>query len=253
VESKDIIRIARQRAGLTQQQLADRSGHPRESIARWESDDRKPSLATVQALVAACDLDLVIHLAQRDSSLHELVAEHGDLPPRERLGRLIPAVVLADSLNALRWLSAASTPAIVVGAIADVLQGAPQRPGSANVDIVSGDPYAMEKEMRNAGLRPVDAEERWTGSDRREPWTLPGGGTIVLAIDLPGTTGYRDLRRSADDVEFDTGSTIAVAHPRDLLRVADASPRENERARVPALRALLARRNLEEAQRAGTR
>jgi hypothetical protein len=32
---------------------------------------------------------------------------------------------------------------------------------------------------------------------------------------------------------------VVVAHPRDLLRIADASPREAERARVPGLQALL--------------
>jgi hypothetical protein len=40
-------------------------------------------------------------------------------------------------------------------------------------------------------------------------------------------------------VELDKKTSIRVAHPRDLLRMADASPRESERARVPGLRALL--------------
>jgi len=60
----------------------------------------------------------------------------------------------------------------------------------------------------------------------------------VLASNIPGTGDYRDLRRAARTIEFD-GTSIAVAHPRDLLRMADASPRESERARVPGLRALL--------------
>jgi hypothetical protein len=32
---------------------------------------------------------------------------------------------------------------------------------------------------------------------------------------------------------------VLVAHPRDLLRIADASTRDPERARVPGLQALL--------------
>src|SRR5919197_3645180 len=110
--NRDIFRIARQRAGITQQQLADRSGHPRETIARWEPGGREPSLATLNALVAACDLDLVIHLARKDPSLGELVADQLELTATERLGRLMPATARDDTLRALRWLAEARTPVL---------------------------------------------------------------------------------------------------------------------------------------------
>jgi transcriptional regulator with XRE-family HTH domain len=237
--SRDIVRIARQRAGITQQQLADRSGHPRETIARWETGAREPSLATLKALVAACDLDLVIHLAQKDPSLDELVVDQLALTPTERLGRLLPATAEDDTLRALRWIAEARTPVIVIGGVAAVLQGGPQQPGDGQVEFVSGDPFAAEAEMREAGLTPRDTDERWAGIDRRASWTLPDGGTIALASNVPGTRDYPDLRRSARTVQLDDGTSVPVAHPRDLLRMADASPRESERARVPGLRALL--------------
>jgi transcriptional regulator with XRE-family HTH domain len=237
--SQDIVRIARQRAGITQQQLAERSGHPRETIARWETGTREPSLATLNALVAACGLDLVIRLAATDSSLGELVADQLELSVTERLGRLMPATARDDALRGLRWLAAARTPAIVIGGLAAALQGGPQRPADGQVEFVSGDPYAIEGEMREAGLIARDTDERWADVDRRAPWTMPDGGTIVLALNVPGTGDYRDLRRSARTVELDGGTTVRVAHPRDLLRMADASPRESERARFPGVRALL--------------
>lgn len=237
--SRDIVRIARQRAGITQQQLADRSGHPRETIARWETGAREPSLATVQALVGACDLDLVIHLAERDSSLDGLVVDQLALTPTERLGRLMPAAVRDDTLRALRWLAEARTPVIVIGGVAAVLQGGPQQPGDGQVEFVSGDPFAAEAAMRDAGLIPGDTDERWADLDRRARWTLPDGGTVALASNVPGTRDYPDLRRSAGIVQLDDGTRVPVAHPRDLLRMADASPRESERARVPGLRSLL--------------
>ena len=237
--SRDIVRIARQRAGITQQQLAERSGHPRETIARWETGAREPSLATLNALVAACDLDLVIHLARKDPSLEQLVADQLELTATERLGRLMPATAKDDALRALRWLAGARTPAIVIGGVAAALQGGPQQPGDGRVEFVSGDSYAVEAEMRAAGLIPSDADERWADVDRRAPWTLPRGGTIVLASNVPGTGDYRDLRRSARMVRLDDATSIRVAHPRDLLRMADASQRDSERARVPGLRALL--------------
>jgi transcriptional regulator with XRE-family HTH domain len=239
MSSRDIVRIARQRAGITQQQLADRSGHPRETIARWETGAREPSLATLKAVVAACDLDLVVHLAQRDPSLDALVGDQLTLTPTERLGRLMPAAVRDDTLRALSWLAAARTPIIVIGGVAAVLQGGPQQPGHGQVEFVSADPFAMEGQMREAGLTASDTDERWADIDRRAPWVLPDGGTIALASNVPGTRDYSDLRRSARTVELDNLTRVPVAHPRDLLRMADASPRESERARVPGLRALL--------------
>jgi transcriptional regulator with XRE-family HTH domain len=239
MSSRDVVRIARQRAGITQQQLADRSGYARETIARWETGAREPSLATLKALVAACDLDLVIHLAQKDPSLDALVDDQLALTPTERLGRLMPAAVRDDTLRALRWLADARTPIIVIGGVAAVLQGGPQRPSDGQVEFVSADPFAMEAHIRAAGFTPSDTDERWADIDRRAPWVLPEGGTIALASNVPGTRDYSDLRRSARTVELDDRTRVPVAHPRDLLRMADASPRESERARVPGLRALL--------------
>ena len=153
--------------GLTQQQLAERSGHPRETIARWETGAREPSLASLRTLVAACDLDLVIHLARRDPSLDELVADQLELTATERLDRLMPAAAMDDRLGALGWLTGARTPVIVIGGVAAVLQGGSQPPADGGVEFVSGDPYAMEAEMRRAGLDPriqTNAGPMWIGS-----------------------------------------------------------------------------------------
>jgi transcriptional regulator with XRE-family HTH domain len=239
--SSDVVRIARQRAGLTQQQLADRSGHPRETIARWESGAREPSLSSLLRLVEAANLELVVHLAKQDSSLAEAVEDQLELRPAERLDRLLPRAGKEEALRALTWLARARTPAIVIAGLAGALQGAPQRPGSGQVEFVSADPGAMAQEMRAAGLVPIDSEERWADEDARAVWALPEGGTLAIASRVPGTGDYRDLRRSAQTVDLGAGTSIAVAHPRDLLRMADASPRDAERARAPGVRALLDR------------
>jgi transcriptional regulator with XRE-family HTH domain len=241
VTARDIVRIARQRAGLSQQQLADRSGHPRETIARWETGAREPSLSSLRKLAEASNLELVVHLAERDPSLGESVDDQLELSPLQRLERLLPGATRQEAIRALRWLAAARTPLIVIGGMAAVLQGAPQGPGSERVEFVSADPFAIEEEMRAGGLVAIDTDERWADTDARALWTVTEGGTLALASNVPGTRDYGDLRRSARTVELDEGASLRVAHPRDLLRIADASPRESERARAPGLRALLER------------
>lgn len=239
MRSRDVIRIARDRAGLTQHQLAARSGRPRETIARWESGAQVPSLDAVSALVAECELDLVLRLTEQDTTLLDRVREQLALRPAKRLSRLLPFETVRDAKRSLRWLADARTPTIVLGQIGAVLIGAPQRPDSAQVEFVSEDPTATNQELRAAGLVPVDVDDRWRETDVREPWTLQAGGTLTLARNLPGSDDYRDLKRSASPLDFDARTRVLVAHPRDLLRMADASTREPERARVPGLQALV--------------
>jgi transcriptional regulator with XRE-family HTH domain len=239
MRTRDVIRIARDRAGLTQQQLAERSGRPRETIVRWEAGSQLPSLDAVSALVDQCELDLVLRLAKRDPSLGDSAAEQLALSPAARLKRLLSARDMNDAKRALRWLANAHVPMIVIGQVGAVLRGAPQRPEGPQVEFVAADAVAMERALREAHLVPVDIEDRWRDADVREPWSLPGGGMLVAARNLPGTAGYRDLRRSAGPIDLDAKTSVLVAHTRDLLRIADASPRTSEQARVPGLQALL--------------
>ncbi len=146
---------------------------------------------------------------------------------------------MADAQRALRWLSTTRTPTLIVGQLGAALLGAPERPETVALEFVSSDPVATDPEFRERGLSPVEADERWQDEDIREAWMLPEGGTLALAKRLPGTGDYPDLKRSAAWVNVDRKTTILAAHPRDLLRIAHASPREAERARVPGLQALL--------------
>ncbi len=51
MRSADLIREARLRAGLTQYELAERSGRDRSVIARWEQGGVAPSVETLVELV----------------------------------------------------------------------------------------------------------------------------------------------------------------------------------------------------------
>src|SRR6266550_7663929 len=54
---------ARTRAGLTQQQLADRSGTSQPAIARLESGHASPTFATIERLVAAAGFTMRVELS----------------------------------------------------------------------------------------------------------------------------------------------------------------------------------------------
>jgi transcriptional regulator with XRE-family HTH domain len=246
MESGEIVKSARYRAGLSQAQLGIRSGLHRNLIGRWERGESSPSLATLQRLVAACGLELVISLAEADRSLDELAEEQLSLTPRERLSVLLPAGPGRDALEVLRWLAGVETPVILIGDIAAVLQGAPQRVDHEELEIVSRDLVSTVTELDAAGFEPADSEARWRDTDLRHPWRHRDGAMITLATNVPGMAGFADLNRSADVVEIYDSVSVSVAHPRDLLRLADASPRESARARAPGLRALLSQRQTTE-------
>jgi transcriptional regulator with XRE-family HTH domain len=50
------------RAGLSQVELAERSGKDRAQIARWERDVVTPSLETLREVLQACGFDLDLQL-----------------------------------------------------------------------------------------------------------------------------------------------------------------------------------------------
>lgn len=78
----DLVREARKRAGLTQQELAERAGTTQSAIARLETGKTSPSFEHVVALIRLCDLDLEVALVELDSE---------DLWQAEPLSRLTPA------------------------------------------------------------------------------------------------------------------------------------------------------------------
>lgn len=80
--SADLIREARLRAGLSQAELARRTGRAQSGIARWERGDVEPRLSTLVELVRACGLELTFGLAEYDDSY---------LPQIDRMLALSPA------------------------------------------------------------------------------------------------------------------------------------------------------------------
>ncbi len=79
-----MIREARLRAGLTQQELADRSGRKRGVIARWEQGTVAPSAETLIELVRACGFDLPLGSSRTPASVDRL-QRNSRLTPERRV------------------------------------------------------------------------------------------------------------------------------------------------------------------------
>lgn len=91
MRSADLIREARLRAGLTQYELAERSGRDRSVIARWEQGVVAPSIETLVELVRACGFDLPLELTPRDASGEERLHKNALLSPERRVLRFLQA------------------------------------------------------------------------------------------------------------------------------------------------------------------
>lgn len=218
--------MARRRAGLSQRQLAERLGCRQATIARWERGDRSPSFEDVSDAVAACGLQLDVHVVVDDRSWWPQIATQLELRPVERVRRLTPPEGF-DSVPLLTALARMDLPAVVVGEIAEALHGSP---------LVLGD--TIELCVRSAeDIQPLldrlDARQSDQGA-----YQLPAGGRLVLTIVPAGTGGYGDLVRSAATIDLDHGS-VHIASILDLLRIADGSSDPHAGRRALACRAVI--------------
>ncbi len=87
--SASIIREARLRAGLSQQELGDAAGRDRTQIARWERDVSHPSFETLLEVVRACGFDIAVDLVAFDRPHVETLQQTYRLTPQERLDRML--------------------------------------------------------------------------------------------------------------------------------------------------------------------
>ena len=89
VRSAALIREARLRAGLSQQELAAKSGKDRTVIARWEQGVVAPSIDTLVELLRSCGYDIPLELVPYDSGLDERIKQIQMLSPERRVDRLL--------------------------------------------------------------------------------------------------------------------------------------------------------------------
>jgi transcriptional regulator with XRE-family HTH domain len=89
VSAGKIIREARKVAGLSQQELAERAGVPRQSIVRWERGNVEPGFDTVRRLLRSCGYDLSVVRYEPDETVDDRLSGKRELTPQERLLALL--------------------------------------------------------------------------------------------------------------------------------------------------------------------
>ena len=91
------IRERRKDLGLTQTELAERTGRDRSVVARWEQAVVAPSLETLLELIRACGFDLPLELVPYDDDRVARLQKNLLLSPERRVRRLLTAVEQDDS------------------------------------------------------------------------------------------------------------------------------------------------------------
>jgi transcriptional regulator with XRE-family HTH domain len=87
--SASLIKQARMRAGLSQAQVAERSGKAKVQIGRWETGDVAPSLDTLMVLVRACGFDLRLTLVSYEPVDDARLLELQRQSPEDRVERML--------------------------------------------------------------------------------------------------------------------------------------------------------------------
>jgi len=76
-----LLRMARDKAQLTQAQLAAQAGVSQQAVSAYETGRKEPTLPTLQTLLAAAGFEMRIHLEPTDYHDAALEAFMATLPP----------------------------------------------------------------------------------------------------------------------------------------------------------------------------
>ncbi|RAO33097.1 hypothetical protein PSN13_03791 [Micromonospora saelicesensis] len=185
------IREQRQSRELSQCELAELAGVSQATVARIEGGGRGPSIAMLERLLAAMDVQLVVGVEPLDAHLDARIDDLAARPIAERIDEL----GLDELLDRLT-----DFPQVITGSTAALLQGAP-----VPVD-------ALEIALRWQDSKPFT---RWLETNYGQRWNARWGefGGVWLEPEEPGehrwSTRYGEIRATMCD---ELPETIEVRH-----------------------------------------
>lgn len=228
--------------GTTQGELAARAGLARETLSRWATGAHDPGIESLRAVVEAAGGLLRLEVEPADRELVELARDQLALAPLDRL-----RVLLGDDWPACHAaLVAAATLGelgVIVGPVGAALRGAPQRPHTAQVDLLV--PWSDQEETFDrliaAGAYPDGTEQMPGCEERRERWVC-GTGRLTLRSWVTAELDIAELRDRPAPLSTGTDvlPDVRVALVEDLLALSATSPWPEDLPPRPGLRAVLA-------------
>jgi transcriptional regulator with XRE-family HTH domain len=250
VVSADLIREARLRAGLTQQQLAQRSGRERSVIARWEQGGSAPSLETLLDLLAVCGFDLPLELADRDENALARARKNALLSPERRLDQMLRARAKTaappdtparfDPYTILAALERERVAYVVIGALARVIHGTDEIANKIEITASRQPPNLTRIRRALRELAVASDPDSVEPADSATASFTSTDGELTIAWRPPGARrGYPDLRRAATREPIGSGLRPAVASAADLAALLAAEGRDEDRSTLLALRRLI--------------
>jgi transcriptional regulator with XRE-family HTH domain len=246
--SADLIREARLRAGLTQSELANRSGRERSVIARWEQGGSAPSLETLLDLLAVCGYDLPLELADRDEDLLARLHESALLSPERRLERMLDTgsshagkggdLAPFDPYAIVATLERHRVAYLLIGTLARVIRGTDELARRAEITPSRQPPNLSRLQRAVSDLAEEEEAGAAMGSTDIELPTRHGP-LIVTWEPLGYHRGYTDLRRAASREPIGRGLRPLVASAADLAGMLSALERDEDQTTIYALRRLI--------------
>ena len=88
----EVVREARTRAGLTQDELSRLSGVARSLIARWEQGSVSPSIDNFLEIIEVCGFELPLVLIERNTGFDDRLDKNRHLTPERRARRLLSEI-----------------------------------------------------------------------------------------------------------------------------------------------------------------
>ena len=225
-----MVRWARKRAGMTQQELARGIGIPQPSIARIERGTVIPRTTTLIEILHATGHELVLEprttVGQQDrKAIRDRLAL--DVPRRtwKALGRAARDR-RASPTFILRRLRVFGVRFVLIGDLAEVAHGAPTAVGP--VVEVCHSRTEEDLERLATALRDLGASSE--SVDQSELDIKTDAGQLRLSATTAAGDGYDVLIRNANRLLVDTALLVPVAALDDLMRIrrAPGGPKDLE-------------------------
>jgi hypothetical protein len=256
VRSAAIIREARLRAGLTQAELAERTGRERSVIARWEQGAVAPSVETLLALVEACGFELPLELVPSEPVDDERLRKNLLLSPERHVQRTLrerektpstKTVALRpfDPHALLAALERQRVAYVLIAAFARVLRGADEltdgldvAPSLREVNLRRLEAALADLGAKRADGRALALDEKAITSEPHIRLQSPHGELGIVPEPAGTRRGYDDLRRAATREHLGRGVRPVVASTADLARMLAALGRDADLPKLRAMRRL---------------